>query len=339
MVSSDIWLNDHRDEAAGATRETVICFSHLRWAFVFQRPQHLMSRFAEANRVIYWEEPNYHAPDAAPSLNLYRCSNTGVIVATPQLPGGKPIEQERAMLKRLLDETLAGHGVKVAWYYTPMMLPFSRHIDAQSVVYDCMDELANFKNAPAELVDLESQLFDHADVVFTGGHSLYEAKRHRHTSIHPFPSSVDVPHFATARSEGVDPADQASLPRPRLGFYGVVDERMDLQLLAALADARPEWSLVIIGPVVKISEDELPRRANLHYLGGKAYAELPAYLRGWDVALMPFAINESTKFISPTKTPEFLAAGVPVVSTAITDVVRPYGEKGLVDIARDARED
>lgn len=194
------------------------------------------------------------------------------------------------------------------WYYTPMMLPFSQHVKADCVVYDCMDEHANFKFAPPELLPLEKQLFQTADLVFTGGYSLYEAKRDLHDKVYPFPSSVDRAHFLVARDRQAEPEDQAGLPRPRFGFCGVVDERMDLELLGTLADARPDWSSVVIGPVVKISEANLPRRASLHYLAGKSYDELPAYLSGWDVALMPFAINEATRFISPTKTPEYLRA-------------------------------
>jgi UDP-galactopyranose mutase len=197
-----------------------------------------------------------------------------------------------------------------------------------------MDELANFKFAPPELTILERELMGLADVVFTGGYSLWEAKRDRHPNIHPFPSSVDRAHFAKARTMREQPADQAPIPWPRFGFYGVVDERMDLELLAKLADARPEWSLVIVGPVVKIDPADLPKRPNLHYLGGKTYDELPKYLGGWDVALMPFAINESTRFISPTKTPEYLAGGRPVVSTPIVDVVRHYGDLEAVKVAQ-----
>jgi UDP-galactopyranose mutase len=313
----------------------LICFSHLRWDFVFQRPQHLMSRFAGAGEVLFWEEPIFSNQLDAPSLSLKRCPNSRVLVATPMLPDSLDAGEQRAALKRLLDLQLAQQEKPVVrWYYTPMMLPFSEHVRAECVVYDCMDELANFRNAPPELIPLESRLFEQADVVFTGGYSLFEAKRDRHPNTHPFPSSVDVAHFATARRPGAEPGDQVGIASPRLGFYGVIDERMDLDLLARLADLRPEFSLVIVGPVVKISEADLPRRPNIHYLGGKSYAELPDYLRGWDVALMPFAINESTRFISPTKTPEYLAAGCPVVSTPITDVVRHYGDVDGVTIAQ-----
>jgi UDP-galactopyranose mutase len=239
----------------------------------------------------------------------------------------------------LLDAHVASvHGPLIAWYYTPMMLPFSRHLDADVVVFDAMDELSKFRFAPAQLLDLERELMASADIVFTGGSSLYEAKKDRHPSVHCFPSSVDRTHFAKARAKLFDPADQEDLPRPRLGFYGVIDERFGAELLDQVAAMRPNWSFVMVGPVVKIAPEDLPKRPNIHYLGGKTYAELPAYLSGWDVALMPFALNESTEFISPTKTPEYLAGGKPVVSTPIRDVVRHYGQLEGVQIAATADE-
>ncbi|HEX8380002.1 MAG TPA: UDP-galactopyranose mutase [Allosphingosinicella sp.] len=321
-----------------ATGHTLICFSHLRWNFVFQRPQHLMSRFAEAGRVVFWEEPEAALPEMEPALGIRTCAETGVIVVTPSLPETLGGEEREATLKALLDGYLAGEqGPVVRWYYTPMMLPFSRHIEAACTVYDCMDELANFRFAPSELLGLERELLASADVVFTGGYSLYEAKKGLHPNIHPFPSSVDRAHFGRARAMDSAPDDQCSLPRPRFGFYGVIDERMDLEMIAAVADAHPEWTIVMVGPVVKIDPADLPHRANIHYLGGKTYDELPVYLGGWDVALMPFAINESTKFISPTKTPEYLAGGRPVVSTPITDVIRHYGDLDSVFIADGAQ--
>lgn len=319
-----------------AASQPIYCFSHLRWDFVFQRPQQLMSRFAQDRPVIFWEEPEMHSGTEA-SLHLREDPGSGVMVATPQLPEQLDAQAVEGVLKHLLDGLVESTGMPaVTWYYTPMMLPFSRHLAVRCAVYDCMDELANFRFAPPELTALEQELLDRADLVFTGGYSLYEAKRHRHPRVFPFPSSVDRDHFATARGTLAEPVDLKAIPGPRLGFYGVIDERLDLDLLGALADARPDWSLVMVGPVVKIDPADLPQRPNIHYLGGKPYAELPAYLARWDVALMPFAINESTRFISPTKTPEYLAAGCPVVSTAITDVVRHYGALEAVRIAEDA---
>jgi UDP-galactopyranose mutase len=313
----------------------LVCLSHLRWDFVFQRPQHLMTRQARTRRVFFVEEPR-REPGAAPRLDRRR-DRGGVTVAVPVLPGGLSAGDEARLQRALLDAMMREERVHdfLLWYYTPMARAFTDHLEPRLVVYDCMDELSLFKGAPPELLELEQELLERADVVFTGGWSLYEAKRRRHPNVHGVPSSVDVGHFAAARPGLAEPADQASLPRPRLGFFGVIDERLDIALLAGAARARPEWQFVMLGPVVKVDPAELPRAANIHYLGGKSYAELPAYVGGWDVALLPFARNDSTRFISPTKTPEYLAAGRPVVSTSIRDVVRPYGEEGLVRIADD----
>jgi UDP-galactopyranose mutase len=318
----------------------LICFSHLRWNFVFQRPQHLMSRFARDMDVTYWEEPVEIGAGEAAFLQVRDAGDGSMVrIAVPHLPQGMPEGAREAALSRLLDAHLAAvRGPLIAWYYTPMMLPFSKHITPDVTVYDAMDELSKFKFAPEHLLSYEQELIDRADVVFTGGSSLYEAKKDRHHSVHCFPSSVDRTHFAKARARQFDPGDQEELPRPRLGFYGVIDERFDTELLDRVAEMRPDWQFVMVGPVVKISEDELPKRRNIHYLGGKTYAELPAYLSGWDVALMPFAMNESTQFISPTKTPEYLAGGRPVVSTPIRDVVRHYGHLEGVKIAATAEE-
>ena len=317
---------------------TLICFSHLRWNFVFQRPQHLMSRFADEMNVIFWEEPLDIGPKETAYLKVREAEDSpGVRVVTPHLPEGMPEDAREAALMRLLDAHVASlHGPLVAWYYTPMMLPFSRHLEADVTVYDAMDELSKFKFAPAKLLDLEQELLEKADIVFTGGSSLYEAKKDRHSNVHCFPSSVDRVHFLKARARQFDPADQEELPKPRFGFYGVIDERFDTELLDRIAEMRPDWSFVMVGPVVKIAEDDLPRRPNIHYLGSKTYAQLPSYLAGWNVALMPFAMNESTQFISPTKTPEYLAGGKPVVSTPIKDVVRHYGHIQGVLIADNA---
>ena len=332
LLSSSSRDDDVIDLGALTERaDPIVCLSHLRWDFVFQRPQHLMSRFAAGRTVLVFEEPLPADPGAAVAVEVRTCPDSGVTVATPRLPDGMDAACRNAVLRQLLDEVLAEQRLErpVLWYYTPMMLPLARHLDAAAVIYDCMDELSAFEFAPPELTTLERELMMSADVVFTGGFSLYEAKRARHDNIHPFPSSVDRAHFAQARDSGrATPTD-----RPRFGFFGVIDERMDLDLIAGLADARPEWAFEIVGPVVKISPASLPRRPNIAWPGQKAYAELPAALAGWDVALMPFAINDATRFISPTKTPEYLAAGRPVVSTPIRDVVRHYGDLTGVRIA------
>lgn len=310
----------------------LVCFSHLRWGFVYQRPNHLMSRFARRGRVFFVEEP---VEDTGPARMEATEISANLWVCTPHLPGGVTHERSELLQRELVDELLREREVTqpVVWFYTPMALPLAIHIRPALVVYDCMDELSGFRGAPPELVERERQLFARADLVFTGGHSLYEAKRKLHPAVFAFPSSVESAHFAQARAEQSDPTDQASIARPRLGFFGVLDERMDLGLLVRLAEERPNYQIVLIGPVVKISEASLPRGANIHYLGAKQYRDLPQYIAGWDVAIMPFALNEATRFISPTKTLEYLAAGKPIVSTAIRDVVSPYGESKLVEIA------
>ncbi|OGX81197.1 glycosyl transferase [Hymenobacter coccineus] len=315
----------------------LVCFAHLHWDFVWQRPQHLLSRFAQYGRVFYVEDAFHHPDQVTPHLEIKERQN-GLRVIVAHLPAGLAEAEADQIQFELLSQYFTEHSINkyVFWYYTPMALNKSRHFQPVLTVYDCMDELAAFKFAPPELRQREQELFERADLVFTGGLTIYEAKREQHPDAHPFPSSIDKAHFGQARGPLVEPADQAGIAHPRIGFFGVVDERLDIELLAALAANHPEWQFVIIGPVVKIDPASLPRPANVHYLGGKDYLELPAYLKGWDVATLLFADNESTKFISPTKTPEYLAAGNPVVSTPIRDVVRPYGDLNLVHIAADA---
>lgn len=325
--------SDALRDSAPTRRPLMLCLSHLRWGFVYQRPQHVMSRLAQSYDVLFFEEPVF-ADNAKPQL-LSSQPTQGVTVLVPQLPAGVPHERVIALQRELLDTYLAEHphDELLLWYLTPMSLAFTEHLKGQVTVFDCMDELSAFMGAPPELIDREQQLLARADVVFTGGNSLWEAKRHQHANAHSMPSSVDIAHFARARDLLPDPADQAGISRPRLGFFGVIDERFDIQLVDELARQRPQWQVVLIGPVVKIDPQTLPRRANIHYLGAKQYNELPQYLAGWDVALMPFAINASTRFISPTKTPEYLAGGRPVVSTPIADVISGYGASGVVAIA------
>jgi UDP-galactopyranose mutase len=345
--SSSLHLSNKNFQGSDASTDApdLVCLSHLRWNFVFQRPQHLLTRCVQGRRVFFIEEPIFSLdspvlPQTSEGieglgwLDVTR-HESGVWVVVPHLKEGLSEEAAIAAQQSLLDNLFAEHQIHkyIFWYYTPMALAFTRHLEPMAVVYDCMDELSAFKGASPVLREREAELFRRADIVFTGGQSLYEAKRDQHENVYAFPSSVEVAHFAQARTNKQDPVDQANIPHPRLGFYGVIDERMDLELLEGIAEARPDWHLVMIGPVVKIDPATLPRRENIHYLGGKDYKELPAYLAGWDLAMLPFARNESTRFISPTKTPEYLAAGKPVVSTSIRDVVRPYGQERLVRIA------
>jgi UDP-galactopyranose mutase len=320
--------------------ENLICFSHLRWDFVFQRPQHLLTRFSKEFNVYFFEEP---IADVSPTEQSYlaiskRDDKFSVLVphVHANLSKKEVVQLQKEMLGMFLkDKKLSDF---IFWYYTPMALEFSSAYYPDFIIYDCMDELSAFKNAPTELSLLEKELMNRADLVFTGGHSLYEAKKNQHQSIHPFPSSIDKKHFAKARKNGRDPEDQVNIPKIRLGFYGVIDERFDYKLIAKVAEHRPDWQFVLIGPVVKINPAILPQNKNIHYLGAKSYDQLPSYLAGWDIALIPFLLNESTRFISPTKTPEYLAAGIPVISTPIRDVLNPYGKLELVSIVNNEKE-
>ncbi len=312
----------------------IIVFSHLRWNFVYQRPQHIMSRFAKTCRVIFIEEEIYS--DETDGYNIsFAADNIWVI--HPHLQNGHNGDvtaRKRDIVDTLMSEfEITGYA---AWYYTPMAYAFSDHLRPQAIIYDCMDELSAFLFAPPELIRNEAALLKAADIVFTGGISLYEAKKDRHPAVFCMPSSIDKAHFAKARYPGEEPADQADIPSPRFGFFGVIDERFDIELLKEVATRKPEWHFIIIGPVVKIDAKDLPRLPNIHYLGMKSYEVLPSYLRSWQIAMLPFAINEATRFISPTKTPEYLAAGKPVISTPVKDVVRTYGEQKLVSVVDNA---
>ena len=325
-------INSPTEMKNTTNQDLLLCFSHLRWNFVFQRPQHILTLASKSHRVIYFEEPVFE--DVAQASMRSDIVAPSITVVTPVLPTRTGDVEAAAMQQHVVDVVVASapHQMLTLWYYTPMSLRFSSHLTCDVCVYDCMDELSAFKNAPAELIEMEKRLLGRADVVFTGGQSLYEAKRSLHKSIFPFPSSIDFTHFHKARAPGADPADQAQIPHPRLGYFGVIDERLDPDLVAHVANSMPDVHFVMLGPVVKIDPATLPKSANLHWLGGKAYADLPNYLRHWDAGWMPFALNAATRYISPTKTPEFLAAGVPLVSTAIVDVVRSYGAQGLVEI-------
>lgn len=295
-----------------------------------------MNRFAADRQVFFWEEfipCDHHLA----YLEIHPFEGTTVKSVRPRIPHWWNEGDREQALAKLLDDLLELAGVPrpVLWFYTPMMYSFARQVDAAAVVYDCMDELANFKFAPPRLREMEAALIARADIVFTGGYSLYEAKRHLHGNIHAFPSSVDAGHFNAARYSREEPGDQQLIGGVKLGYFGVIDERLDLALIEFVAKARPHLSFIFIGPIVKISPDDLPRAENIHYLGQKSYDDLPAYLSAWDATLMPFALNEATRFISPTKTPEYLASGRPVISTEIADVVRHYGSVKGVFIAGD----
>ncbi|MBZ0321188.1 MAG: glycosyltransferase [Anaerolineae bacterium] len=318
--------------------QDIVCVSHLRWDFVRQRPQHLLARLAKDYRITFVEEPLISTQVRYPYLEILKrdgFSNPITVVrliypATQEAWIGHGDARTQTLYGRLLKPFLIGRGIvePVLWFYTPMGYDFKQVIRPSLVVYDVMDQLSAFKDAPTPLKAFDEALLSETDLVFTGGISLYRDKLPHNPNTHLFPSGIEIRHFAQAAEPDTleCPKEIAHLKSPILGYFGVVDERMDLVLLEKMAIAHPEWNILIIGPVVKISHDDLPKAPNLHYLGMKAYAELPVYLARFDVALIPFARNEATRFISPTKTLEYMAARKPIISTAINDVIELYGK-------------
>jgi UDP-galactopyranose mutase len=321
------------------SQPTIVCLAHLSWEHVWQRPQHILSRLARHYPVLYINEPFPVETVEAPELRLVAQTNN-LTAWQPLFPNrAEVLNRWREVYLELVGNQLFGRNPAhqngrlvgpqplIFWFYTPVPYYFLDHFPADLVVYDVMDQLANFKGAAQDLPEREEQLLAQADVVFTGGRSLYESRRHRHPNVHLFASGVEAAHFAQAFAPETAVAPEiAGLPRPVLGYTGVIDERLDLALIDQVASQHPEWHIVMVGPVAKIEESELPRRPNIHYLGQQPYQRLPALLKGFDVCLMPFALNEATRYISPTKTLEYMAARKPIVSTPVPDVAANWSD-------------
>ncbi|HSN48821.1 MAG TPA: glycosyltransferase [Flavobacterium sp.] len=293
----------------------LIVFCHLRWQFVYQRPQHLISRMAKTMKTLFVEEP-IHDSENKSSGNL--------IVIDSMLHVLQPNVRDIESIANIIPHYVRNKNIPFGWFYSASFSPLLEQFNFETVIYDCMDELSLFKGAPALLILQEKYLMAQADIIFTGGKSLYESKKVHHDNVLCFPSSVDEAHFAKALNGIAIADDIAHIPSPIVGYFGVIDERIDLTLLHNTALQLPNVSFVMIGPLAKIDESDLPKESNIHYLGMKSYDELPHYLKAFDIAMMPFALNDATKFISPTKTLEYMAAGKPIISTKIIDVVRDY---------------
>jgi glycosyltransferase involved in cell wall biosynthesis len=327
-------------------RPALIVHCHLCWDWVWQRPQQFISRLSREHKVLFVETV---APDpqlAAPLVRFRRLEEfPNITVLRLQFPqwkwgDGHYVDLER---RRLVQEFLAGplgqgFDAPIQWFYDPMAVrAFAGHMGEILTVYDCMDELSKFRGAPPGIIERELELLERADVVFTGGRRLFEAKSRLHHNCHFYGCGVDYQHFGQARAaQTAVPGELTSLPQPVLGYFGVIDERMDYELLSCLAKAKPHWSIVLVGPTTKVDSGMLPRWPNLHWLGQRAYAELPALCKSFEVCLMPFALNAATEFINPTKALEYMATGRPIVSTAVPDVVRNFGS--VVGLARSPEE-
>jgi len=310
----------------------LVCFSHQRWNFVYQRPQHLLSRFSRFFRIFYIEDPIFHANSDRYDITL---ESDNIALVVPHLQHGHNHPDVNERLESLLVALFQEEGILdyIFWYCSPSSISVSRSFRPRLAIYDCMEEFSRNRFASREIQLQETELLSIADLVFTSGYSLYESKKKLHPRVYPFPNSIDKDHFLHARHISFDPPDQQAIPHVRIGYYGVIDERMDMPLLERVSRLRPHWRFILVGPVVNIDPDMLPNFHNIYYLGSKLYGDLPHYLAGWDIAMIPFIRNESTRFINPAKTPEYLAAGKPVISTPINDVIRYYGNKGLVKIA------
>lgn len=339
--------------ATASVRRAVplIVHSHLRWDFVWQRPQQLLTRFAKQAPVFFLEEPVF-VDDLAEGVLDVTMPHQNVYRAVPRLPTAAragdydtAVAQVRTLALAALGAQSARHGIPanafsgaVQWFYTPMPAPAMLGAFHESgVVYDCMDELAQFRFAHPDLMRRERLLMSQADVVFTGGYKLWESKSRHHPNVHYFGCGVDSDHFAKARDPRTEiPDDVARIDGVIAGYYGVIDERLDYDLIARLAASDSSLQVVMVGPVVKVDPRDLPKAPNIHWLGSRSYDVLPNYVRAFDVCLMPFALNDATEFINPTKTLEYMAAAKPIVSTAVADVVHNFTP--VVNVALTAAE-
>lgn len=330
-------------ERTEAFERGIIVFSHLRWNFVWQRPQQFLSRFAAMHPILFVEEPIFDlAEGEAPRPEIHQAQEnvTTLALHVPPVASQHQLETwRREAVRNAIAQQPQPQlfNDPILWYYSPMDFSWTiNHFNGHTVVYDCMDELSLFHGAPKELVEEEGKLLRRADIVFVGGKNLADKKREQHNNVHFFGCGVEYQHFSQAQQQGDVPADIKDLPRPIIGWFGVIDERMNYELLAKMARLRPEWSFVLVGPVVKVDPASLPQAANIHWVGQREYRELPLYCRGYDVCMMPFALNESTRYINPTKALEYLATGRPVISTPVQDVVAQYQE--TIAIAGTAEE-
>jgi UDP-galactopyranose mutase len=333
-VSQNIrWFSEKYVEMERGDRggPDLVCFSHLRWNSLQGRPQHLMTRCAGDRRIFFVEEPVYSGNEYHLVVNQ---PASGLWVVVPHLPETTNNEEAIAAQESMLTELFREFNINdyTLWYCTPRALQFTRGLRPLATVYDCAAELHTLGGDTRLLKELEEELLHRADIVFAAGKSLFNTRCAEHSNIHYLPDGVDLAHFAQARHTTSAPADQAQIPHPRIGYSGPIDECLDLNLLGILAEARPDWQFVLIGPIA-VEEAKLPKHSNIHYLGPKEYNELPAYMAGWNAAMLPFVRNSATRYVNPALVAMYLAAGRPIVSTSVWDVVHPYGEEDLVRIA------
>ena len=338
---SSVQVTDRKE----TDRYGIVVFSHLRWGFVWQRPQQFLSRFAKKHQILFIEEPFFDRPlGAEPDVTFHRVM-PNVTVVTPHVDSSWNRNPKLPQKLREFTQQAIRHMNQnsefdrpLLWYYSPMDSSWSLgYIENRGVIYDAMDELSQFSGAPRALIDNEARLMEYADVVFTGGYELSLKKKQRHDNVQFFGCGVEFDHFAQAQDPStIIPPDIDFMARPILGWFGVVDERVDYNLVGEMARMKPGWSFAMVGPVVKVDPNLLPHFPNLYFLGGRDYSVLPNYCRAFDICMMPFALNAATEYINPTKALEYFATGRPVISTPVKDVVRQHGD--LVEIVKTPAE-
>jgi hypothetical protein len=310
----------------------LMVFSHMAWNPGQGRTPQLMAALAGRWQILFVEAPRHAAGAARLESRAIRAGLTVLTLTTPA-PAAGFHDDAQAFGVTLLREELAGRRLKIdiAWLDTPMAWPLAQALGIACLAYDCLEgPPASLQFDAALLHQRESALMRTAALMVAAGPSLFNAHRHRHANLHCVCSAVHAEHFSPASLELTSARArrghvlQSSLARPRLGYFGSIDERLDLDLLAALADRQPGWAFVMVGSVAGIAAERLPQRRNIHWLGEQDDALLPYLLAGWDLALMPYVVSEATRFLMPSQTLEYMAGYQPIVSTPVRDVQALY---------------
>lgn len=322
------------------TSETcdLLVLAHSRWDLDHHRGHNIFSRYAQKRRVFYFEEPSFGQTEI-PRLHI-RDTFENVMVVTPHLPNPIKSNQIDSILRELIDELIFEEEIInfTLWLQTPRAFRYARDIDATTIIYECMEDYDNINNFSENLFQVEKELMENSDIIFVVSEALYQKKKFQHHNIHVFPNSADYFHFIQSRDFILDPYDQIHIPHPRIGFYGIIDQSIDLKLIDEIAQIREDLNFVFIGPLKDTKFSQLPTRKNIYYLEQKDYNLIPLYVAEWDCGLLPFCINEVTQYSSPHQTAELLMAGKPIVATHIPDISIRFGKKSLAKMASNAED-
>lgn len=319
-------------------RKRIVCLSSTRWSFLWQRPQQIMSRLCARHDILYVDPP---FPVAEEQVRGISNDESGTLIVKnlqtindalqifrpleisrfsyPDLDSNELLKMNQELLQCQIQKALFQLGWQhpLLWLYDPRNVNLVDQLNPCGVIYDCVDSFRSFSWSHPHVSIWEEALVDRADVVLATSRALYQERLRKNRYTFLVPNAADYKHFSPW--QGYEkPADITAISRPRLGFIGAIYEWVDLELLQVIADKSPAWNLVLIGP--KQHGLQLPERSNIHWLGQRGYAELPAYVHSFDVALIPFLVNETTQHANPIKFWEYLAAGKPVVSTLLPEI-------------------